>query len=85
MDTDRPTAPGVARRPAPMAHGWRSIIVAGIGIAAVVGLTLAGHAEAPALWAVVGLVALAVLGKDITPAIEAVTALAGVWRGGRGP
>jgi len=84
MDADRPTSPGLARRRPPLASGWRSIIAAGIGIAAVVGLTLAGHAEGPALWAVVGLVALAVLGKDITPAIEAGTAVAGLWRPGRG-
>ena len=83
-DADRPTSPGTVRRPAPAAQGWRSIIAAGVGIAAVVGLTVSGHAEGPPLWAVLGCVALAILGKGITPALEALTALAGAWgrRGG---
>lgn len=80
MDTDRPTTPGRVVKPPPFASGWRSIIAAGLGLAAVVALTLTGHTEPGPLWAVVGLVALAVLGKDITPALEALTALAGAWR-----
>ena len=80
-DTDRPTFPGVrVVKPPPFAAGWRSIIAAGMGCAAVVGLTVAGFGAGEPLWAVVALVALAILGKDITPALEALTALAGAWR-----
>lgn len=79
-DTDRPTTPGRVVKPPPFASGWRSIIAAGMGCVAVVCLTLAGYGQGEALWAVVALVALSILGKDITPALEALTALAGAWR-----
>lgn len=56
-------------------QGWRSIITGSLTIGAILWLTFNGKATAESLTAIVGALALQLLGKDIIPVLNALVAL----------